>query len=433
MKNFRRRFGFIDTLLTLMHDYHNGSTDVAALTTFQGKLEVCNVTKTLTALQKRHPNLRAKIIQDKTKPYYEFEFSEKSGDFEFRKINRIDHDHTISIMENEINKPIIYQKFLWRTVLLYGGNSEQAVHDLIFIAHHSILDGCSAARLAHDFMTILSALTLNSTFDFPPLPALEAIETYYSEGFTWEMFEERDQKIRNSPLVNPTPWKFHKKAELKNRKTKIVNKVLSSNFVNKLRIKTRQEQTTVNSALNAAIASVFIEEQDDFYVELDMPSPVDLSRRTNPPISRENIGNMVAWPSVPLKFDKDTGFWDISRQYSHNLAAGIELFAKNPRNCDIDYMKENLIKPFFQTEYPLIFSYITNIGVVDLLKKYEPFSLIAFSFLPALHNGGTAAPLTCTTVNGKMHLNFFYPEPLVDRKWHADFVSKVIKTLKENI
>ena len=433
MKNHRRRLGYFDTLLTLIHDQYNGVSNVGGLTTFQGKLELQHVPQALTILQTRHPNLRAKLIKDKTKSYFEHEFSNKIGDFNFRKMNRIDHNHTISILENEINKPFNVHDSLWQVVLLYGGNSKFAVHDLIIVAHHSIVDGRSAERLANDFMTIISSLALKKPINLPPLPVLKSIEAYVSKGFTWDMFLKREDEIKKNPLVNHTPWKFHNKCESKERKTKIVNRNLSSDIVNRLKYKSRQEKTTVTSTLSAAIASVFIEEKDEYSVEMDMPTPIDLSHWANPPILRENIGNMVSWPSVPLKFNKDTDFWDISRQHHSNLAKSIKLFSKNPFNCDIDYMRENTIKQFYQTEYPLYFSYVTNTGVAELLEKYEPFSLISFSFIPSLQCGCVAAPLTCVTVNGEMHLNFFYPEPLVDSKWHANFVSKVIKTIEDCI
>ncbi|MCP4181341.1 MAG: hypothetical protein GY756_26565 [bacterium] len=433
MNKKRRSLGYLETLVALFQDYCHGSTNIASITTFKGKLNKQLLPKALSIVQNKHPNLRAKIVKD-GKNKYEFIFKNKNYGYSLEIIDSNDEALVTSIIEQNISKPYDIKKdYLWRSILLYGGDKKTSIHRLIIFSHHAIMDGMSVLQFTRDFLYSLAALTKNKEINLPTLPILKSVEKNIERKTTWQEYLDKQLTLTINPSINQTVWKYPNHAELKARKTKFITKTISAEIVTKLINKSREEQTTVNTALNAAVLLTFLKKQEKDYIELNMPTPVNMRVHCKPTISSDNMGNFINWMPVPMKCYKNSKFWEVARSYKETFLNSFEKWGYNPEKCDGKYMLKNEVISFnCPDDIPPIFCTVTNLGIAKFDDDYYPFTLESLNFACSFLSGGVGIAIICSTINGIMHLNFCYTEPIMDKAWLQDFIDNLISLLKDN-
>jgi NRPS condensation-like uncharacterized protein len=428
-----RSLGYLETFTALLHDNCYASLIFGSLSTFHGDLDKQLIQKTLSLLQERHLNLRVKLYKNNEEKY-KFTFYTDEKDFSLKIIDDNNPQLANSILEKEMNTPFNLEKFLWRCIICYGGSGKSAMHSIVTVFHHSIADGTSAARFTEDFLYILSCLTKNKHIDLANLPILNCIESNTTKQISWEEYLQRE--LDNNDLnFKQTTWTYNHKAKLNERKTVVIPKSLEADFVLRLKNKSKKEKVTINATLNAAVFMTFQrlnKEKND--ISLNMPTPVNLRVYCDPIINWDNIGNFVLWLPVPVSGKKESTFWDIARLYNKNFLISLEKNGYNPAECDEHYMLDNIISGFdCKDQTPIMFSTITNLGIVKFSNNYAPFILDTFNFTVSQLGGGLAVAIACSTVNGIMHLNFSYTDPLIDRCWIEQFIDDFFISLRGSI
>ena len=425
----KRSLGFIETFTALMHDNCYGATIFGSIASFKGKLNKELVPEALSLLQKRHPNLRAKLSRNAK---YEMVFDQVAKKFSLEIISSDDIRLANTILTKQVTIPFGGNSYLWRCILQLGKKHNN--HKLITIFHHSIADGTSAARFTEDFLYILGSLTEKKQPALPLLQVQECIESNTISKVSWKKFLQIESDIASNPLYRQSLWKYNNQADINSRQVVIIPISFPVNFVCKLKTKSRKEKVTVNAALNAAVVKAFKKKYNNESISINMATPINLRNRCEKPISWDNMGSFINWMPVPLTCSDNSDFWDVARQYKRSFLDTSEKYAYNPSNCDENYMQNNIISSFnCNSLSPPLICTVTNLGMIKFSNNYGPFILNSFNFGVSHISGGLAVAITCSTVNGVLHINFCYTEPLLERTWVENLIKNFARSLEESV
>jgi len=139
--------GYWSTIQKIYHDQYRCSGMLFQVLRVEGALTPGIVRKALCRLQRRHPLLRARFVDDIR--YYRFqvahgdngECNEETMEVPLRVVSRGGGSHWERIVEDECSRDFYPDsQFLWRTIFLHSENHGDC-HELINLFHHSLSDG----------------------------------------------------------------------------------------------------------------------------------------------------------------------------------------------------------------------------------------------------------------------------------------------------
>jgi hypothetical protein len=249
----------------------------------------------LDAVQLRHPLLRAGVTPDSDgRPHF---IQENSAPIPLRVARRDAGRTWEQELEREYATPFgVADIPLIRAALLHGKD----VCNIIVTVHHAIADGLSIAHLIRD---LLEALSGN---------ALEALTIRPSHEEVCRTLEvspgEIASKKRATRLERYIDWNQDRLAIRSHR--------LSPETTHKLRMRTRDEQTTVHGALSAAfvLATHQLAKWDEKPVYL--LSAVDIRRFLG---LDYDLNFSVLFPTHPYDLRNSPRLWELARSITRDL------------------------------------------------------------------------------------------------------------------
>lgn len=423
-----RPLGYIESFNTLMHDLFPGDSNVAASIQLQGPLTIEYLQQALSELQKRHPVLRATIA--KIDNQYTFQFQDSYDSIPLTILPRQHAESWVEANQDHIAQCFQLGAPLCRCIVLQG---DQDQHDIIAFFHHSICDGRSAARFTDDLMTILGHLDAGTNHNLPVLPILNSIESYLDKSPSWSDYEAKDRANRENAEL-PTLWPYSEIVPFEQRRCRILRKKIPAPLVDQLRTRARAEKTTVNAALNAAVALSALAYRKQPIEKLMLAVPVCMRQYCNPPLSRDHMGNLISYLCIELPVNDQTDFWQFARDYRQKFDAQFDNDIYFPEHADIDYMTENQVKNFSEHEgCAMMFCALTNAGVMDFKPHYGRFQLKGFSYTATIRGGTMLTLMSATTVNGEMFCDFSYIAPMTSDEDMNFLATQIVDKLEQAV
>ncbi|MFH0907922.1 MAG: condensation domain-containing protein [bacterium] len=139
-----------ESLLFTVADLFEGDGTGAMVARVRGQLEEAPLRVALSRLQRRHPKLRARVIQSAGRRCYDMCSDPPAIPFEIK-----DYETGPTPLMEEA-----YRALCWKMDVTIGPmarmlvlrNRAEGVCEVIFVAHHAIADGASALRIIDDLL-----------------------------------------------------------------------------------------------------------------------------------------------------------------------------------------------------------------------------------------------------------------------------------------
>ena len=250
----------------------------------------------LDIVQKRHPNLSAKISGNAyANAHFEsvahcqiplrFVFAKRGEDWN-------------SILEEELRMPIDHTVApLARAVLI----QQSGKSIFIFLSNHSIGDGMSAALFIRDVLSVLAGKEIENLTPLAALDELAGLNPNKHLSIATDDFLQAKNNLQARPKVN-------------------VQRIrLSEALTQKLIKRSKSEKTTVHGALSAALVLALKQTDPGFQHE-----PVrilhPLSARTSLGIG-DDYGLLINIVTLPYEPGVEQTFWEFARSIREGIAS----------------------------------------------------------------------------------------------------------------
>ncbi len=402
--------------------------NIVTISRIKGPLSAEILRQALDISQRHHPQLNSRIVRSRNKLCFQTEGTTK---IPLRVVEKFVHEQWQEVVQEEMNQAIDSSKCLMRVVLVhFQSNSHE--NYLITTGHHAVGDGLSSIRLHSEILTycqqIFSGQPINPVPSLIALPPIEELLPTWTKSFktkisnTLFLLQLGLQKIWH----RPQNLGFEKYLPIAQRSSDIVHRQLEPELTQQLIDCCRQANTTVNSALCAAmmfivaskIAKTKNKDQD---IRVNCLSYLDLRRQLESHISDEQMTTLASSVMEFYTIRTNTSFWELAREVKQNFEASKKdggiykmiLVAKQLIDFSLTYPKEVAATVS-----------ISNAGRVNIPKDYGEFELEEISFLAsqALYAGMFITHVS--TFQGKMLLNFAFSEPSISRNTMESIVNQ---------
>ncbi|MEB3277790.1 MAG: condensation domain-containing protein [Lyngbya sp.] len=408
-----------------------GSFNIVTITRIKGKIREEFLRKSLEAVQRIHPLLNSRIIGTLNSLEFTTDGTEK---IPLSIVDSGVNQNWQDVVREELNKTIDSHKVLLRCIL-YQESGLQTSY-LITTVHHAISDGLSCINLQSEILKCYQKIASGHSVEvdsLPPLPSLEELLPKWMQGNKgvskgkWFLLESKLKMI----LHKPEQLKSEKTVSLEFRSCAMTHRFLKKEITQKLIELCRQENTTVQGAICAAMLLTIsnkIKMGKTRKINLSCNSYVDLRRRLEPPIRNEYMGFFASLITTFHQIKPQMSFWDLSRDVTKNIEAGLkrkdifkpimmfrkilEFYIENPDNSSITVS-------------------VTNIGKVNIPDIYGDLEIEEISFVPSQTIFGKIFTVAVTTFKDQMILNFVASQPSISQDTVEMLANNVINCLEE--
>ncbi|WGV28973.1 phthiocerol/phthiodiolone dimycocerosyl transferase family protein [Halotia branconii] len=406
--------------------------NIVTISRIKGALSKEVLRQSLDKVQCRHPRLNSHIVRSQNRLYFQTEGTAKIA---LRVVKKLSDEQWTEVVDEEMNEKIDSSKCLMRVVLVHFQNQKNISY-LITTVHHAIADALSCIQLHSEILTncqkVVSGEEINLV-NLSPLPPIEEIIPKWTKGLK--------SKINNVlfllQLGFQKIWYQPKTLDLENyvpvaqRRCHIIHRQLDPDVTQKFINLCRQENTTVHSALCAAMIFTVarkITQGNKKDIQVSCLSYLDLRRRLKPTISDEHLAVLAASMMGFHTIKTNTSFWELARNVKQKLEDGTQrgdifkmmLVAKHL----IDFC-------FRQPKQVAATVSVSNIGKVSIPKFYGEFELeeISFAGSHALYAG--VFIIHAATFQGKMLLNFVFSQPAISQETIEVLVNELMSFIRE--
>lgn len=399
--------------------------NIVTISRIKGTLNETIIRQALDTIQSRHPRLNSRIIRFQNSLYFQTEGTTK---IPLRVVKKFDEQHWQDVAQEEMNQEIDSNQCLMRAVLVHIQSHSQ-INYLITTGHHAVGDGLSSIRLHSEILTycqqIISGNLINPVASLVPLPPVEKLLPARTNKLTGKisstlfLLQLGLQKI----WYRPKNLGFEKYVPISQRRCCLIHKQLEPELTQKFINRCHRENTTVNSALCAAMMFVVANKlttKEKKSIRVNCLSYLDLRRYLEPKISDEHIAVLASSTMGFYSIQNNTSVWELAHKVKQNIAAITKqddifkmiLVAKHLIDFSLNYSKQVAATVS-----------VSNVGRVNIPKTYGEFELEEISFLGthALYAGMFITH--AATFQGKMLLNFVFSEPSISRERMEELVN----------
>ena len=384
----------------------------------------------LDLLQKRHPRLNSRIIGSLNN----MRFEDGAIKIPLRVVEKFDSPQWQEVVLEELNQKIESQLGLMRAVLVHF-ERENNVSYLIVTLHHAISDGLSSIQLYSEILTycqkIASSEPIGEVISLPPLRSVERLLPKSLQGFRGLM-DGFYSLLRLKFLHDwhrPETLGFEKYVSIESRRSNMIHRYLDEELTERVVNYCRQEKTTVQAALGAAMmwaVAKQITAGKRVDVRLSCQSFVSLRQHLQPMIGNENLGMLASFIISFHTLKISMSFWDLARDIRQQLETDLEGTAIFSLMLILRNIFEFLLA--HPSEIPSSVA-LSNIGRVNISQVYGLFKIEEISFTTAAAVSGGALVATTLTFAGKMFLNFTFSEPSISQRTMEQLVNSTVTDL----
>ncbi|MTJ29088.1 condensation domain-containing protein [Aphanizomenon sp. UHCC 0183] len=425
-----RKLGQLEETMEILNQRAK-TWNVVTISRIRGNIQETVLRQSLNIIQYRHPALNSHIINSRNSYYYQ---SKGTGKLPLQVVNIRESQEWEAIVNAEMNQVIDSSKYLLRVVLVKILN-QQNINYLITTTHHAITDGLSSVQLHSEILTYCQKITEGKSLPIvttlEPLPPIEKLLPTWTNSFKSKLgrvallLNIAFQKYWNQPKA----LRVEKYVPISQRRCEIIHRQLSEESTRQFIQQCRQENTTVQSALCAALmltVSKQLAKNHEDNIPVSCLSYLDLRRRLQPEISTENMTVLAASLMKFYRITNNTSFWELARKVKHNLNKKIhqgEIF-------QMIYLAKYLIN--FSLLFPNQVSptvSVSNLGKVNIPHTYGELELEEISFVGshALYAGMFI--VHAATFQEKMTLNFVFSQPSLNQQTMERLVDHCIDSI----
>jgi hypothetical protein len=426
MMIYNRKLGHLEQAMETLNSRAK-TWNIVTISRIKGPLSEEILSQSLDMVQCRHPRLNSHIVRSKNSLYFQTEGTAKIA---LRVVNKLNNEQWTEVVDEEMNEKIDSSQCLMRVVLIHLFN-EKHISYLISTVHHAIADALSCIQLHSEILTysqkIISDEVINSV-TLSPLPPIEEIIPELTKGLkgninsTLFMLRLGFQKV----WYQPKTLGFENYAPIAQRRCNIAHRQLDPDLTQKFVNLCRQKNTTVHSALCAAMMFTVARKITQGHkkdIQVSCLSYLDLRRRLKPIISDEHLAVLAASIMEFHTIKANTSFWELARNVKQKLE-------NRTQRGDIFKMMsvaKHLINFCFKQPKQVAATVsVSNIGKISIPKFYGEFELeeISFAGSHALYAG--VFVINAATFQGKMLLNFVFSQPAISQETMEVLVNELM-------
>jgi NRPS condensation-like uncharacterized protein len=422
-----RKLGQLEETMEILNQRAK-TWNLVTISRIQGHIQETILRQSLDIIQYRHPALNSHIINFSNSYYYQ---SKDTGKLPLQVVNIRESQEWEAVVNAEMNQAIDSSKYLLRVVLVKILN-QQNINYLITTTHHAITDGLSSIQLHSEILTYCQKITegksISAVTPLEPLPPIEKLLPAWTNSFKSKL--GRIALLLNLALQKywnqPKTLGVEKYVPIPVRRCEIIHRQLNEESTQQFIQQCRQQNTTVQSALCAALMltiSKQITKSHEDNIRVSCLSYLDLRRRLQPEISEENMTVLAASLMGFYKITNNISLWELARKVKHTLNKKItqgEIF-------QMIFLAKQLIN--FSLLFPNQVSAtvsVSNVGKVNIPHSYGELELEEISFVGshALYAGMFI--VHAATFQEKMTLNFVFSQPALNRHTMEKLVDNCI-------
>ena len=402
------------------------SFHIVTISRIKGILKEELLRQALDMTQSRHPFLNARIVEKSNS----FWFEAGADKIPLSVVNKQQIKQWEEVVVEELNHKINSDQNLLRVTLINFEDDENTSY-LITSIHHAIADASSCIQLHSEILTNCQNITegkAHSITALPQLPSIEKLIPKSIQGFTGEisnilyLFSLKLQLLHYQPAT----LDFEKNVPLESRSCGMVHKRLDSELTTRFLDACRQQKTSVQAALGAAMLFAVAKKTNTSQRKsnyFSFRSAINLRSCLQPQISNEHLGSIGTNILSFHNLEKNTNFWDLARDIKQELEIGL---ASNDKFRFIFVFKQ-ILESFLKNLYKSSTSAaLTNIGRVNIPQKYNQLDLEEISFVPSTAAFGAFFGAAVSTFRGKMLLNFMFSQPSISTETIETLASDMI-------
>ncbi|MBV8886421.1 MAG: hypothetical protein JO235_20835 [Chroococcidiopsidaceae cyanobacterium CP_BM_RX_35] len=381
-------------------------------------------------LQKRHPRLNSRIVGSLDN----LRFEDGAIRIPLRVVEKFDSSQWQEVVLEELNQKIESHQGLMRAVLVHF-ERENNVSYLIITLHHAISDGLSSIQLYSEILTycqkIAASEPISEVIRLPPLPSVERLLPKSLQGFRGLM-DGFYSLLRLKFLHDwhrPETLGFEKYVSIESRRSNMIHRRLDKELTEQIVNCCRQEKTTVQAALCAAMMWAVAKQitvGKRVSIRLSCQSFVSLRQRLQPIIGNEDLGMLVSFIISFHTLETNMSFWGLARNIRQQLEVDLEASAIFSLMLMLRNIFEFLLA--HPKEIPTSVA-LSNIGRVNISQAYGLFKIEEISFTTAAAASGGALVATVLTFAEKMILNFAFSEPSISQRTMEQLVDSTVTYL----
>lgn len=422
-----RKLGQLEETMEILNQRAK-TWNLVTISRIQGNLQETVLRQSLDILQYRHPALNYHIINSENSYYFQ---SIDTGKLPLQIVNIRENQEWEAIVNAEMNQVIDSSKYLLRVVLVKILN-QQNINYLITTTHHAITDGLSSIKLHSEILTYCQRITEGKSIPvattLATLPPIEKLLPTWTNSFKGKIgriylllniaFQKYWNQIKTLRVEKYVP--------ISQRHCEIIHRQLNQESTQQFIQQCRQENTTVQSALCAALmltVSKQLTKSHEDTIRVSCLSYLDLRRHLQPEISQENMTVLAASLMGFYRITNNICFWELARKVKQTLNKKINqgeifqmiLIAKQLINFSL----------LFPNQVSATVS-ISNVGKINIPHSYGQLELEEISFVGshALYAGMFI--VHAATFQEKMTLNFVFSHPSLHRETMEKIVDNCI-------
>ncbi len=407
------------------------SSNIVVIGRILGPLSAEIVEKALALVQTHHSRLNSRIVGD----IDNLRFETGAKNIPLRVVDQQQEEQWQETVLEELNTKIESSEVLLRAVLVQGHKqSENTTSHLIITINHAISDGLSSIELYSEILTYCSKIASDEPVEpAPSLPSLPSID---------ELFPPSAKGVRgniNSVLFllrllfkriwhRPKGLSFEKAVPVELRRTGNVYRQLDAEATEELILRCRQEKTTVNAALSAALIFAAARKIGAGQKKsMSCLSSADLRRHLKPAIGNEKLGQLGSAITSFHTFSANTSFWELAREVREQQESALKRNESFYQALMFRTIVDSALTSLDIPPYTAV--NITNVGRVNIPKVYGQFELSEISFSVAQATFGGIFIGAVTTFEGKMFLHFPFSEPITSQETIETLADSVLSCL----
>jgi NRPS condensation-like uncharacterized protein len=422
-----RKLGQLEETMEILNQRAK-TWNLVTISRIQGNLQETVIRQSLDILQYRHPALNSHIINSKNSYYFQ---SIDTGKLPLQIVNIGESQEWEAVVNAEMNQVIDSSKYLLRVVLVKILN-QRNINYLITTTHHAITDGLSSIKLHSEILTYCQRITEGKSIPvattLAALPPIEKLLPAWTNSFKGKigriylLLNIAFQKYWNQLKT----LRVEKYVPISQRHCEIIHRQLNQESTQQFIQQCRQENTTVQSALCAALmltVSKQLTKSHEDNIRVSCLSYLDLRRHLQPEISQENMTVLAASLMGFYRITNNICFWELARKVKQTLNKKINqgeifqmiLIAKQLINFSL----------LFPNQVSATVS-ISNVGKINIPHSYGQLELEEISFVGshALYAGMFI--VHAATFQEKMTLNFVFSQPSLHRETMEKIVDNCI-------
>lgn len=389
----KRKMLFFERLM-----YVDGHTPVNCVMTarLRGNIVAENIEPALEQIQRKHPHLRARVIEEDGQPY--FLFSECPAKIPLRVVERHSDEDWRSITGVEWKTPFnMVHGPLVRVVWI----KSDGVSELMLIGHHCVCDGASLIAIFREILELIDRPDLKLT----PYRPLQSLQDLIPQEVTSDLklramialkaglfraFALTVKPVKTNPAGDHylIYWRADKKQSLA------------------LTQRCKLEGTTPYAALCVAFLLAFRQVNGARFKNKVM-CPVNI-RRFIPSIEPDMMFNYA--PTVPLSLSGDSQeeFWSLARKLKQSMSKKVERLNAYEHLMAAEHLHSSTFKLISllrksKGSYDFAFS---NVGRIDIAENYKSFKVESFLGVTVAVPWRNATTLITTHFRGLTDLAF---------------------------